>query len=357
MFYSFVKYSLLVVMTVMSIIGVADWEWNSGFLKRWKEKKPWRKIVFWVVIVIVPLTIWAEYETNRQSEAERNALNGRIETLRQIQELTKADMEVATNELATTRAELRDANRQIAEQSRHIGSLVYNIRTSFEGKTRFAKCFEDLSDMTSNAFYEPLICEDGVAVFRFQRSDDALKGFYFFTNSEVNEVLSGVPMDYSSTANATNVVFDVNSEVAKAMECFSSRKTPEWQTDPAARERAAREIFELVRLICRYVYRSKRTSVGLTKPPGWHIIISYEVDPFADEPCTRSVSLNPWTEDFVRSLHGLTMQEFTERVLDQFGRNGIAPKIRVKDIRHLNRIAIENESWNRFPYRGKGSVK
>ena len=228
---------------------------------------------------------------------------------------------------------------------------MYNIRTSFEGKRRFAKCLEDLSDLTPNSFYEPLLCDDGVAVFRFGREDESLNGFYFFANSEVNEVLSGVPMS-GGVGHSGKIAFDKDSEVSKAMTRFMHRRTPEWEGDGVGSERALREIAEMVKTFCRYVFRSKRTQVLMTKPPAWHVTISYDVDPFATEPCERFIS-SLWHMPFVQSLHGVRMEEFSRMLLDRFASEGVYPKIRVKDVRGLNKRIVEDESRRVFPYARK----
>ncbi|MGN1046410.1 MAG: hypothetical protein ACI4QG_04875 [Candidatus Cryptobacteroides sp.] len=346
--YSAIKYILLIIMALMSVYSAAEWQWRSTAIKEWWNRKPWGKVGFWLVVLVVVLTILTEIGENQDARKDRASMEAQIRRLEEISESARTEVQTAGRELASTRTELHNANNQILEQSRQVGSLVYNIRTSFEGKMRFAKCLEDLSDLTPDSFYEPLLCEDGVAVFRFAREDESLNGFYFFANSEVNEVLSGVPMSGGGECPG-KVAFSRESEVSKTMTRFMNRRTPEWENDGMGSDRALREIAGLVKTFCRYVLRSKRTQVLMTKPPAWYVTISYDVDPFATEPCERFIS-SLWHMSFVQSLHGVRMEEFSRMLLDRFASEGVYPKIRVKDVRGLNKRIVEDELWRVFPY-------
>ena len=334
------KYLLLFWMTVVSVASSAEWMAGPGHLRDLWCKQPWKGWGFWITLVMalatVGVTIYSDFEAKAESGKFKDLLSE------------------SHQELAATRTELHEANRQIVAQSRQVSSLVFNVRTSLEGKRRFAKCFTDLSDLDGRSTYEPLICEDGVAVFRYEKQGAAMTGFYFFPNSEVNEVLSGVPMDEGANRRAPGGVLPDDSEVAKAMARFRERKTPEWRAGDVAGERGLRQVAGLVQTFCRYVFRACATTVSETTPPGWEVSFRYEVDPFAGNPCSRVVSV-VWDEEFVRSLHGVTMEDFTRMLLERFARAGIAPKIRARDVRALNARIVEAELMRNFPYRRTGT--
>ncbi len=312
------------------------------------------------------------------SDCETEKFQGQItEQLHRIEikkgqiDSQSSKIEFLTNQVATltntTAQQLRrieDLNGLVIDQSRQIGALVYNNKTTFEGKLRFLKCFENLSSISSH-HYEPLLCEDGVAVFRFTKDETQLTGFNFFENSDVNAVLTGDPMHHDVGATGGTLILSADSEVAKVLKKYEDEKTPSWSDSPIVRKRALREMAELVKTFCRYVFRGNEPEVKTSfyesngkrgadaRWSGWSVSFWYEVDPFAEKPCRRHIT-DYMSADFVKSLYGVSKETFASRLITHFSRRGIHPKVQAKDISSLNAKTLHTVREKAFPYRKQG---
>lgn len=284
----------------------------------------------------------------------------------------KADADLVANrkELAETRselclahAELAQANSNLTIQARSIGTLVFNLGTSMEGKRRFARCFQDLSRMTSRrekaVVYEGLICDDGVAVFGFQEAPERLKEFYFFTVSEINYVLAGTPLEDRFVAKDGNANVRVGSELDLIVRMIESRKLPPWSADELERERALAKVDAQMRVVLRYVYRAVSIDTDWWRNEATNeivsrrVVFSYAANPLAEELRMLSVEVEISKAD-MESYLGLSVRDFNTRLIERFYASGIEPKVRLKDVRGLNQRTEERNNLCTSPYWNRG---
>ena len=334
------------------------------FLSRMSGRK--RKFLAWGIAVV--LALWqvligvgedrdaARREAEQEVRyAEQKAQNAMLQ--KEIVEVN-GRMAGATGQVTRLQRELDAANRTLNAQQRSIGSLVYNIETSFEGKRRFANCFDALALLDEVNDYKPLICEDGVAVFMFAKKDDHLTAFHFYANSEINEVLSGMPIGTELKIQNGKFVIAKGSELALALERALERRTPRYGQDVASRRLAVKALAEQMRLFFRYVYRADRfmcsdayqeVARGERKWDGWCISFNYSVSPAKKDTCLRSVEF--WMkESEIVGYCGLTMREFSEKVLAYCRAHDVEPKVRVRDIDSLAKRGLRFEERRTFPY-------
>ena len=261
-------------------------------------------------------------------------------------------------EIREARRELSVANSNLAIQSRSIGSLVYNIATSFEGKRRFSRCIDALAFIDAKIDYKPLICDDGVAVFGFSKGDDQLQSFYFYANSEVNEVLSGLPVGSETLDEKGRLVVQRDSELALALDKAFERALPRIGADVVSRHFALESVAEKMRIFFRYAYRARQykqsnlLNKGSNDLAGWHITFRYDVSPRTPQSTSRYVELDMPLSD-VERFAGLTMREFSERLLAYCRGRKIEPKVRPEDIGILQRREKNAEDERTFPYSPK----
>lgn len=265
----------------------------------------------------------------------------------------------AVTQLTNAQTALKAANGVLVAQQRSIGSLVYNIETSFEGKRRFANCFDALALLDEQTDYKPLICDDGVAMFMFSKKDDRLVAFHFYANSEINEVLSGMPFDTELKIENGKFVIAKNSELSLALARALERKTPNYGVDEPSHRLALKRLADLVCVFFRYVYRAEDyrcndayCQVGRKGVPswcGWHISFGYLVNPAKEDRCRRSVEF--WLkEDEIVQFCGLAMRAFSEKLLAYCRSRGVEPKVRKGDIDILEKRGLRYEGCCTFPY-------
>lgn len=264
----------------------------------------------------------------------------------------------ATALVSRLQRELDSANETLNVQQRSIGSLIYNIETSFEGKRRFANCFDALALLDDENDYKPLICDDGVALFVFAKKDDWLVAFHFYANSEINEVLSGMPIGTELKIENGKFIIAKGSELAMALERAQERRTPRYGQDAPSRRLAVKALSEQMRLFFRYVYRADRFSCGDTYRDvaggrrqwgGWRLSFCYTVSPAKEDSCQRFVEF--WMdENEIMSYCGLTMRQFSEKMLAYCRSRGVEPKIRIGDIDSLEKRVLVGEEQRTFPY-------
>ena len=265
----------------------------------------------------------------------------------------------AVTQLTNAKTSLRAANEVLAAQQRSIGSLVYNIETSFEGKRRFANCFDALALLDEQTDYKPLICDDGVAMFMFSKRDDRLTAFHFYANSEINEVLSGMPIDTELKIENGKFVIAKDSELSLALARAMERKTPNYGVDEPSHRLALKRLSEQVCVFLRYVYRAEDCRCkdaycvigrgGKKQWGGWHVTFEYWVSPAKVDRCRRTVEF--WMkENEVVELCGLTMRAFSEKLLAYCRSRGVEPKVRKGDVDILEKRGLRYEGCSTFPY-------
>lgn len=292
--------------------------------------------------------------TDEQLEDARKALGD----VRADLDANRQDLAGARDELCRTRDELARANTSLATQARSIGSLVFNLGTSIEGKRRFVQCFRDLSRLTGvrgkPIVYEGLVCEDGVAIFGFEQEPEGLREFFFFTEAEINHVLSGTQFRDRIVSKGNEVCVGSDSEWALIDELIRT-KSPMDSDDAIEHERALSKIDDMMRTVFRYVYRSCGTNFGwwrnaTTKAPvSRRITFAYAADPLAETPRLLSVELEiPCAE--LKAYYGVSVGDFNARLIAACSARGIEPKVRAKDIRGLNGRVRIKEDQRTFPY-------
>lgn len=275
----------------------------------------------------------------------------------QVYFMWKGDCEATSREAALI-AQVSTAHEDIRTQARSIETLVFNVKTSEEGKCRFINCIRDLSRITECGSrplrFEGLCCEDGVAIFGFGPEDD-LEDFAFFSNSQVNEVLSGIRLADRFVDNDGNVRVSTKSEfalVAKMMEA----KLPPKSTNEIEQAKAVDRIRDGMRTVLRYAYRAECISISWTYRSvdsvrnGVYVSFCYAANPLAREKRMLSAELILSLEDF-DSLFGLNVREFNARFIEFLTRAGIDSKVRPRDVSGLNDMIRGKEGERTFPYK------
>ena len=183
-----------------------------------------------------------------------------------------------------------------------------------------------------------------------------MTGFHFFTNSELNRILAGLPDDSHLVGKDGGVEVRENSVLAIAMSESLFRKTPARGVLPLEREVSYSCIEEELKLLFRYVYRAQFVKFadlyykggGLTGDKD--LVFQYYVNPFAPDPHLRTVSDIIVRAGFLDSLYDIHMADFSQRVIAHFRSMGIEPKLRIKDIKLLNQEAEASHRKACFPF-------
>lgn len=342
------KYILLVIMTLLSVYSASEAIANIENIKKWLREKPLKRLGFWLAILLSVLTFWCTWRDDKDAEAERAALNTKIKS--QIDMLEKQD-------------------RSIHEQARIIGSISFNTHTSYEGKLRFLNCFRNLARLAKfnvdGTHFEGLICEDGVAIFWFNASTEDMTGFHFFTNSELNKILAGLPEDSRLVGKDGDFQVQENSVLGIAMKESLFRRTPARGDTQIENEVAYSCIEEELKLLFRYVYRAQSVKFSDLYFEGGgptgekDLEFQYYVNPFAADPHLRTVNFIIVSASFLDSLYGVDLADFSQRVIAHFRSVGIEPKLRIKDIRFLNQEIEASHRKATFPFgiQKKGDLK
>ena len=327
------KYFLLLIMTLLSVYSASEAVANSTKWKEWWKKRPLKGLGFWIALLLSGLTMYCTWKDDDEAKTR-------------IQSLTEL---------------LKKQERLMFEQSRIIGSISFNTRTSFEGKQRFLNCFRNLARVAKfcvdGAHFEGLICEDGVAIYWFNASTEEMMGFHFFTNSELNRILAGLPDDSHLVGEDGVVQVQENSVLGIALKESLFRKTPVRGTTPLEREIAYSCIEDEMRKLFRYVYRAESVKLsdlfykngGLSGDK--YLMFQYYVNPFDHGPHLRTVSDIIVPECFLDSLYDISMSDFSQKVIAHFRSHGIEPKLRIKDIKILNQESESSQSKECFPFR------
>ena len=271
--------------------------------------------------------------------------------------------------LDASRSQSESQEKKIEEQQRTISSIAYNTHTTLEGKKRFIQCFRDLTRLTKlnpeGTIFEGLICNDGVAMYWFKQDTEQMTGFHFFTDSELNRVLSGIPADALLFSEDGTLNIAPNSELAIALNESLHGKTPAHYEDPNEQERAIEGIVADVKTLLRYVYRAEdihvnpfrysrgpKVSPQSTSDDGLEFSFSYVVKPSARSPYTRTVKGVALSNEYLRSLQGIERANFSKRIIETWRSKKIEPKVRILDIRKLNRNRLEKSRRDNSPFTG-----
>jgi len=347
------KYILLLIMTMMSVYSASEVITDCRKIKKWWKKRPLKRLGFWFAVLLCVWTIICTRNDDKKAEREKSALNASVEN-------TEHQLQQANSLIKSQTETLKKQEQSMFEQSRIIGSISFNTQTSFEGKLRFLNCFRNLARLAKfkvdGTHFEGLICDDGVAIYWFNASTEDMTGFHFFTNSELNRILAGLPDDSHLVGEDGGVQVQENSVLAITMRESLFRKTPVRGVSSLEREIAYSCIEEELKLLFRYVYRAQFVKFadlyyeggGLTGEKD--LIFQYYVNPFASDPHLRTVSDIIIRAGFLDSLYDIHMADFSQRVIDYFRGLGIEPKLRIEDIRILNQKVEASQRKACFPF-------
>lgn len=343
-----------ITLLLSGALGVFLTFYKEKAYRRTEKRVRQRKVRAWlmgVALLSMALGVLFVWLDDRASEKYKSWQRQQIETLND-------QVAFAVTQVTNAQMSLWVANDILTAQQRSIGSLVYNIETSFEGKRRFANCFDALALLDEENDYKPLICDDGVVVFMFAKKDDQLTAFHFYANSEINEVLSGMPIGTELKIENGKFVIARGSELALALERAQERRTPRYGKDAASHRLAIKALAEQMRLFFRYVYRAenfmcydayREVARGQRPWDGWCISFNYTVSPAKNDTCRRSVEF--WMEESeIVGYCGLTMREFSEKILAYCRAHDVEPKVRISDIDSLEKRGLRFEERQTFPY-------
>lgn len=347
------KYVLLLIMTMLSVYSVSEEITNRRRIIEWWENCPLKRLGFWVALVLCLLTIYCTWRDDRASTLENEALNKSVTR-------SEGQLQQANSLIQSQTEQLKKQELAMIEQSRIIGSISFNTQTSFEGKLRFLNSFRNLARLAKfnvdGTHFEGLICDDGVAIYWFNASTEELTGFHFFSDSELNKILAGLPEDSNLVGDAGDFQVQENSVLGIAMKESLFRRTPNRGNTQIEKEVSYSCVEDELKLLFRYVYRAQSVKFSDLyleggRPTGEKDLeFQYYVNPYAPEPHLRTVNFIIIPAHFFDSLYGIDLADFSQRVIAYFRRIGIEPKLRIKDIRILNQEIEASQRKMTFPF-------
>ncbi len=335
-------------------------------LDKWNSTPKFLRSIILIGLAITPCIMgWVNgCDAHREHELEE----AQIKTLQDSVDKSNVALEEVTAKLNVATNQVERQVRKIEEQQRTIGSIAYNTHTTLEGKQRFIQCFRDLTRLTKlnpeGTVFEGLICNDGVAMYWFRQDNEQMTGFHFFTDSELNRVLSGIPADTFLFSEDGTLNIAPYSELAIALNESLHGKTPAVKEDANEQERAIEAIVAEVKTLLRYVYRAEDILVRPFRyssspkacpqdaPEGLEFSFSYVVKPSARSPYRRTVKGVTLSNEYLRSLQGIERAKFSGRLIETWRAEKIEPKIKLLDIRKLNRNRLERSRRINSPFAG-----
>ena len=381
------KYILIVILSAVSVVSsIGPTRRRTGLwaaIVKWWKKMPFKIDRFWAVLFIVAAMVIVTAIDDYSSGQDKNELKSKIAEQndalkKQLGLLNSQSESLLTQErmLAEQQGTLGDQQKMMLEQAKSVGSVLFNTDKSFEGKERFLQSFHDFARIASieadNTGFEGLVCDDGVALYWFDVETETITGFHFFTKSEINRILSGSPVLRGLVAKNVQYSLGEDSELAIAFKECLFRRLPPLSSDPVVAEQTRQQILREIRTLLRYVYRAQGVEFKPQHAPGgrgelhgrflgdYSVWFQYVVNPNAKPRRYNSVGLFDITlsKDFLDSLHGLTIAEFSEKVIERFRNSKLEPKVRVKDIRILESSRLANEWRETSPFSSrKAKVK
>ena len=359
-----VKYLLLIVTLTLPLLSD---EWLKDFpitlkalrLKRKgmplnRSPKYVRRVKLVLLIISVTATIALSIFGDVSNHKAQKKLDGQIasQNAQMSEQSQKLDTQKAM--LADQKRQLDNQNRLLHEQAKSIGSVLYNTDTSLAGKERFLRGIDVLARIASvdadNTGFTGLICKDGVAVYWFDVDTETITGFHFFANAEVNRVLGGAPIGDGFIGADGVVSLDANAELAVAFRDCLFRRIPPLPENEIEAGIVRDQVLSEIKTIFKYVYRGedvktdpiypskKNAAPSARKHLGDYVInFKYAVDPFAEQKTYIATGVFDFTlsKEFLDSLHGLTVAELSERVIEKFRAGLLEPKISVGDIKRI----------------------
>lgn len=362
---AFVKYILIAILAVVSVLSSAEMLSKIPHpikaILEWWESKPYMTWQFYALFVVwmamVAVTVFEDVTSGREAAELNRKIEGQNGMLAQQQK----HLDQQSQSLGTQRQMLAEQQKMMYEQEKHISSVLFNMDTSLEGKERFLRSIRAFAHVASiesiNTGFEGLVCDDGVALYWFDSNTDTITGFHFFSNSEINKVLSGTSAYGRYAANVGQIALGKDSEMAIAFRECLFRKLPTLPSDRTIKDLTRRQILQEMHTLLRYVYRAQ----GIDFRPiydkevggelhgaftgSYSLLFQYVVNPYAKIKRYNAVGCFDLdiSKDFIDSLHGLTIAEFSEKVIERFRLARLEPKVRINDIRILENLRLSTE--------------
>lgn len=347
------KYLLAVLTVLFSLAG--DWLVNLKWIK-------WLKWGFAVLLLAIQIYVMvsddrgADRERSEQSERHKEQLRQGEVTRRVLEE----KLNVATGQVERLQIALKNANDNLDAQNRRMASLLFNMKTSPEGKERFAQCMASLSYVDSRDDYRTLLCDDGAAVYLFSKTNGEMSAFYFYSNSDINEVLSGLRIGPEIKDNEGQYVFSDKSETALALSCALDRKSPRYGSDEVSHRLALNCVVEKFRQFFVHVFRLDPCECELAQndtlfadsiAKEGDLLISgfYKANPAREGAANWPIRLKVDSQQVV-SLCGKTMRELSQNILRICKERNLNPKIRIRDIDLMSKRQANADAADRFPF-------
>ena len=364
----YVEFTISAVLAIIALYAQEEkMPKRSELSHLWNSCPKWLRLVLLFAIALSPSIIGLVNNCATQKEQEANELYKR----QQQSSLNEANerLVAATNKIEAQARMLVEQSATIADQSRTIGSIAYNTQTTLEGKQRFIRCFRDLTRLTKlnreGMIFEGLICGDGVAMYWFKQDTEQMEGFHFFSNSELNRVLSGIPSDTFLFSEDGTLNIDPKSELAIALNESLYGKTPLHKDNPIDQDRARDSIIKEVKVLLEYVFRANNIKISPVyrasnaTPPfsapaiGIELSFEYVVKPAAAKPCTRFVKGVVLLNGEIDSLQGIDKVAFSKQVINHWRVQKIEPKVKIRDIRCLNLKYLKTAQRQNSPFEGQ----
>jgi len=354
------KYVLIIIMTLFSVYPLSESVTDGVNIKRWWLGKPWKRPGVWFAVLLAAATLRCTWKDESDAEVKNNELQHMLTRAETQRERLDTRIAEANDQIKSQSKLLLVQEQTMSEQSRVMGSIAFNTHTSFEGKQRFLNCFRNLARLAKfnvdGTNFEGLICEDGVAVYWFNASTENLMGFHFFPNSELNRILAGIPDDTQIVSSNGNIQTSDKSVLGIAIRESLYRKTPVQGRTQLEKDVSYSCIEEELKLLFRYVYRAEFVKFSDLRFENGDLtgdkdlVFQYYVNPYAAEPRLRTVSDIIVRAEFLDSLYGIYMSEFSQIVIERFRAMGIEPKVGIKDIHVINQKAIASHQRACFPF-------
>lgn len=334
------KWLLIIVLVIVALHGNIQSFFPEGRLSSWL-KKPSSRIIFCVFSVgaVVLSIVTSSYQENAASEKEKKLL--------EMVESSNNKLDAANEKLKESEKSNSRLKDLVKEQNKSVNSLVFNMPTSVEGKLRFKENFEVLSSLSvwdsSHLLYCCQLCDSGVGVFWFESDTEALKGFCFFSNSEINKVLSETPISGDFIDENGEVIANKSGQLAAIYKRFFKEEMPQNYGVAPAQRKASLEIDSHIKELLAYVCRGYDVDI---QPYHWdktrtysgdkRVSFKYYVNPTVQDPITRSVCFD-FSSSFMKSLYGMKRGEFSERVIDELKRLKVRAMVTPSMINHFSK--------------------
>ena len=354
-----------VCVIIVAVHGAVSAFFGKSKNLAWLKLKISRIIFFVITVLAACFTIISSYYGDKASAVREKKLDDKLKKAEEALNVANEKVDAANEKLDESVKANEKLKGLVSDQSKSISSLVFNMETSLEGKLRFIRNFEILSSLSKfdrklNK-YHCQICDEGVLVYWFNAENDELKGFYLYTNSQINSVLTKKPLSEEFIKSEGKVYLESDTELFAAYKGVLMRKTPQKSVSTVIHLNAKEEVDRLIKNILVYGYRaipdtvsiqSWQSSETLEYTGGRRVSFLYEVNPMRSKTKTCNVVLDLKTS-FTDSLFGITMEEFVERVISHLRYLKIDPKVTPNMVAFLNAQKIRELGGVYSPFKSQ----